>query len=165
MLRKAEFSADRARADRLPDPTVGVYTASEAFRKERIVGLSVSIPLSGTYRSERMLQALQEADAARAVVERQKRDEAAAVADAYVEATGSLARWRLAAQGLDSTRDSSRLTQRAYTLGEADLQTLLLARRQALDASTAAEQARVDALRTHYRLLIDAQLIWQLEDH
>lgn len=165
MLQKAEFSAARARADRLPDPTVGVYTASEAFRKERIVGLSVSIPLSGTYRSERMLQALQEADAARAMVERQKRDEAAAVTDAYVEATGSLARWRLAAQGLDSTRDSSRLTQRAYTLGEADLQTLLLARRQALDASTAAEQARVDALRTHYRLLIDANLIWPLEDH
>lgn len=165
LLRKAELSAARARADRLPDPTVGVYTASEAFHKERIVGLSVSIPLSGTYRSERMLQALQEADAARAVVERLRRDEATAVGDAFVEATGSVERWRLATQGLDTTRDSSHLTQRAYALGEADLQTLLLARRQALDASVAAEQARVDALRTQYRLLIDAALIWQLEEH
>ena len=165
LLRKAELGAARARADRLPDPTVGVYTASEAFHKERIVGLSVSIPLSGTYRTERMLQALQEADAARAIVERQKRDEDAAVGDAFVDATGSFARWHLATQGLDTTRDSSHLTQRAYALGEADLQTLLIARRQALDASVAAEQARVEALRTQYRLLIDAALIWQLEDH
>ena len=164
LLRKAELSAARAKADRIPDPTVGVYTASEAFRNERIIGLSVSIPLSGSYRSERMQQALQEAEAARARVERQKRDVEAEVVQAYVDATGGLERWRLATQGLATTRDSARLTQRAYSLGEADLQTLLLARRQALDASTATEQARVEALRWHYRLLIDAHLIWALEE-
>lgn len=164
VLKKAELSAARAKADRIPDPTVGVYTASEAFHNERIVGLSVSIPFSGNYRSERMGQALQEAEAARAHVERQRRDEDTAIVEAFVDATGGLERWHLASQGLSTTRDSARLTQRAYALGEADLQTLLLARRQALDASTAAEQARVEALRWHYRLLVDAHLIWQLEE-
>jgi outer membrane protein TolC len=164
LLKKAELSAARAKADRIPDPTVGVYTASEAFHNERIVGLSVSIPFSGSYRSERMGQALKEAEAARALVDRQKRDEETAIADAFVDAMGGLERWRLASQGLSTTLDSARLTQRAYTLGEADLQTLLLARRQALDASTAAEQARVEALRWHYRLLVDARLIWSLEE-
>lgn len=164
LLKKAELSAARAKADRIPDPTVGVYTASEAFHNERIVGLSVSIPFSGDYRSERTAQALQEAEAARANVERQKRTEEASIVEVFVDASGSLERWRLATQGLSTTRDSARLTQRAYTLGEADLQTLLLARRQALYASTAAEQARVDALRAHYRLLVDAHLIWQLEE-
>lgn len=164
LLKKAELSAARARADRIPDPTVGVYTASEAFRNERVIGLSVSIPLSGSYRSERLQQALQEAEAARAKVERQKRDEETEIVEAYADAIGGLERWRLASQGLSTTRDSARLIQRAYTLGEADLQTLLLARRQALDASTAAEQARVEALRWHYRLLVDAHLIWALED-
>ena len=164
LLKKAELNAARARADRIPDPTVGVYTASEAFRNERVIGLSLSIPLSGSYRSERLQQALQEAEAARAKVERQKRDEEIEIVAAYADATGGLERWRLASQGLSTTRDSARLTQRAYTLGEADLQTLLLARRQALDASTAAEQARVEALRWHYRLLIDAHLIWALEE-
>lgn len=164
LLKRAELSAARAKADRIPDPTVGVYTASEAFRNERIIGLSVSIPLSGSYRSERMQQALQETEAARAKVERQKRDEEAGIVEAHVDATGGLERWRLASQGLSTTRDSARLTQRAYTLGEADLQTLLLARRQALDAATAAEQARVEALRWHHRLLIDAHLIWGLAD-
>ena len=164
LLKKAELSAARAKADRIPDPTVGVYTASEAFRNERIIGLSVSIPLSGSYRSERMQQALQEAEAARAKVERQKREEEAEVVEAYADATGGLERWRLASHGLATTRDSARLTQRAYSLGEADLQTLLLARRQALDASTATEQARIEALRWHYRLLVDAHLIWALEE-
>lgn len=164
LLKKAELTAARAKADRIPDPTFGVYTASEAFRNERIIGLSVSIPLSGNYRSERMRQALQEAEAARARVDRQQREEEAGIVEAFVDAAGGLERWRLASQGLSTTRDSARLTQRAYSLGEADLQTLLLARRQALDASTAAEQARVEALRWHYRLLVDAHLIWGLAD-
>ena len=162
LLKKAELTAARSKAERIPDPTVGVYTASEAFRSERVIGLSLSIPLSGSYRSERMQQALQEAEAARAMVERQRREEEAQIVEAYVDAEGGLARWRLASQGLSTTRDSARLTQRAYSLGEADLQTLLLARRQALDASTAAEQARAEALRWHYRLLVDAHLIWAL---
>jgi outer membrane protein, heavy metal efflux system len=164
LLKRAELGAARARADRIPDPTVGVYTASEAFRSERIVGLSLSIPLSGTYRDERMQQALQESEAARARLEHQRREEETEIVEAHVEATGGLERWRLTSQGLAATRDSARLTQRAYTLGEADLQTLLLARRQALDASTAAEQARVEALRWRYRLLIDAHLIWGLAE-
>ena len=164
LLKKAELSAARAKADRIPDPTVGVYTASEAFHNERIVGLSVSIPFSGDYRSERTAQALQEAEAARPNVERQKRTEEASIVEVFVDASGSLERWRLATQGLSTTRDSARLTQRAYTLGEADLQTLLLARRQALDASTASGQVNVDVLRSQYRLLVDAHLIWQLEE-
>ena len=164
LLIKAELNAARAKADRIPDPTIGVYTASEAFRNERIIGLSVSIPLSGTYRSERAQQALREVEAARAKVERQKRDEETEVVEAYADAAGGLELWQLASQGLSTTRDSARLTQRAYTLGESDLQTLLLARRQALNASIAAEQARVEALRWHYRLLIDAHLIWALEE-
>lgn len=163
-LKKAELVAARARADRMPDPTVGLFTASEAFRRERIVGVSVSIPFSGTYRNERMQQALQDAEAARARVERQRREVETEIVEAYAEAAGGLARWRIAMQGLTTTRDSARLTQRAYTLGEADLQTLLLARRQALEAAAATEQARVEALRWQHRLLIDAHLIWGLAD-
>ena len=163
-LKKAELVAARARADRVADPTVGIFTASEAFRRERIVGVSVSIPFSGTYRTERMQQALQDAEATRARVERQRREQEAEIVEAHAEAVGGLARWRIAVQGLTTTRDSARLTQRAYTLGEADLQTLLLARRQAVDAAAATAQARGEALRWQHRLLIDAHLIWGLAD-
>lgn len=164
LLAKAELSAERASAERIPDPTVGVYAASEVFRNERIVGLSLSIPLSGSYRAARMQQALREADVARAQLVRVRREQEAEVADAYIDASGGIERWRLASQNLATTRDSARLTQRAYALGEADLQSLLLARRQALDATNATEQARVEALRWHFRLLIDAGLVWDLAD-
>ena len=39
---------------------------------------------------------------------------------------------------------------------------MLLARRQSLEASRAALDARVEALRANYRLLVDAHLIWDL---
>lgn len=161
-LRKAELTASRASADRVPDPTVGIFTASEAFRKEGIVGVSISIPLGGTYRDERSRQTLQEVEVARAALERQRRDLESTVAETYADATGNLARWRLAEIGALATGESARLTQRAYSLGEADLQSLLLARRQFLEASRSALEARADALRANYRLLIDAHLIWDL---
>lgn len=161
-LRKAELTASRASADRVPDPTIGVFAASEAFRRERIVGVSISIPLGGTYRQERESQALKEVEVARAAVDRQRRDLQMMVAELHAEATGSLARWRLAERGAKATGESARLTQRAYSLGEADLQGLLLARRQFLEASRAALDARADALRANYRLLVDSHLIWDL---
>lgn len=162
--RKAALAADRMRADRTPDPTVGVFVASEARRSERVYGVSVSFPLGGTYRNERMLQALQEAEAARARLDGKRRDLEIEIAETYMDAQASYDRWRLTAQSLASTQSSARLTQRAYTLGEVDLQGLLLARKQTLDATMAAEQARVEALRAQSRLMIDAHLVWALDD-
>ena len=159
-LRKAELMGARARADRMPDPTIGVFTASEAFRSERVVGLSLSIPLGGTYRAQVALEAERQAGLARAGVDRETREVALAVATQVAEAAGSLERWRLAEQALVAARDAARLTQRAYTLGEADLQTLLLVRRQSLEVVNSAGSARADALRARYRLLIDAGLVW-----
>jgi len=161
--RKATLTADRARADRVPDPSIGLFTASEAQRNERIVGISLSIPLSGSYRSQRMQQAIGEAESARAARDRQRQVLEVEAAETYVEAVGSVERWRVADEGAVLARESARLTQRAYVLGETDLQTLLLARRQSLDAARAALEARSEALRWRHRLLIDAHMIWALD--
>ena len=162
-LLKAQFAASRARADRLPDPVVGIYTASEAFRNERVVGVSLSIPFGGTAREERTKQAFAEAEAGRAAVDRLRREIESEVAETYADAVGGAKRWRLAEHAATASRETARLTQRAYMLGEADLQSLLLARRQSLESARAAGEARAQALRAHHRLLIDAHLIWELE--
>jgi outer membrane protein TolC len=60
-------------------------------------------------------------------------------------------------------QENAALMQRAYALGEADLQAMLLARRQATAAMNNALQAQVAALRAYYGLLVDAHLIWELE--
>ena len=163
-LRKAELTAARARADRTPDPTVGVFTASEAFRSERVVGLSLSIPLSGTYREQNAREALSQVEVARAGVERQQRDLDVQVATQVSEAASSFERWQLAERSAAAAGESARLTQRAFTLGEADLQALLLVHRQAVHAVNAAVVARADSLRARYRLLIDARLLWNLDE-
>lgn len=61
-----------------------------------------------------------------------------------------------------ATRENARLMQRAYLLGEAKLQALLLARRQATAATNNALQAQATALKGYYGLLVDAHLIWDL---
>jgi hypothetical protein len=51
---------------------------------------------------------------------------------------------------------------RAYTLGEMNLNDLLLALRQGMEARLAAGLARLDAAETHYRLLLDTHQLWPL---
>lgn len=160
--RRAGVTAARARADRIPDPTVGVFAANEAMRNERVVGLSISIPFGGSYRSARALQAGKETDALQAALDQTRREIELEAAQTYAEATGSLERWRIASETARLSAESARLMQRAYGLGAADLQALLLARRQATDAARAAVQAQGEAVRWEMRLLIDAHLIWDL---
>jgi outer membrane protein TolC len=158
-----ELNSSRASANRLPDPTIGVYTASEANSSEDIIGLSVTIPIPGGYRNRQLGRALAQVGMARAARDRQQRLMEIEVAEGYADATGNYERWRLAEESATKTRESARLTQRAYTLGEVDLQTLLLSRRQAVEAVDAALAARVMALQSYYRLLVDAHLVWGLE--
>lgn len=73
-----------------------------------------------------------------------------------------LTRWQAAEDSARNARDTAQLTQRAYALGEADVQTMLLARRQSLEAAQGALDARVTALHAYYRLQIDAHGIWKL---
>ncbi|MCW3733610.1 TolC family protein, partial [Burkholderia cenocepacia] len=111
-LKRAELTANRARADRIPDPTVGIYTASEARRSERIVGISVSIPLGGTYRSETMREALKQVDVARAELERQQKEIDLATAETINDARSALRRWKLAQQSAQMARENATLGQR-----------------------------------------------------
>jgi outer membrane protein TolC len=161
-LRRAELAASRTRADKVSDPTVGVFTSSEAFRNERVIGISVSIPFGGAVRERRLQQSLQEVEVARAALDRARQGIEMQIAETFADAVGSVERWRIAERGAEAARESARLTQRAYALGEVDLQSLLLVRRQSLDALHAAGEARAEALRWNYRLLIDANLIWDL---
>jgi cobalt-zinc-cadmium efflux system outer membrane protein len=162
-LRKAELTADRVRAERTPDPTVGVFTSSEARRTEQVVGISLSIPLGGTYRQQASLEALRQAEVARAGLDRQRRELELMVSGQVQDAIGSVERWRLAEQSAAAQRETARLTQKAYAAGEADVQALLLVRRQAMESSSAAQATRADALRAQYRLRIDAGLLWSAD--
>jgi len=162
-LRRAQAQAERARDDKVPDPTVGLYNASELGGQERITGIMISIPIPGGQRKLRAAKAAHSAEVILQEAELRKRQLDAEIASNVATAEGAYESLQIAETGASAMQNNARLTQRAYTLGEAELQSLLLARRQATAAAQNALAARITALKGYYFLLIDAHLVWDLE--
>lgn len=161
-LQKAQAEAERARAEKMPDPTLGIYTASEVGGRERISGFSVSMPIPDGRRGVRAARATQLVEVLGQQVETKRRELIAMIDSAVANTEGSYASMQLADAGAKTMQDNAYLMQRAYSLGEADLQALLLARRQATAAAQNALSAKAMAAKNYYLLLIDAHLIWDL---
>jgi hypothetical protein len=90
-----------------------------------------------------------------------KRELAGAIATMFATAEGTYAGWQIADSGAAAMRSNAVLTQRAYELGEVDLQSFLTAGRLATTAEQTALAAKVAATRTYYSLLIEADLLWE----
>lgn len=162
-LQRAQAQTERARADKVPDPTVGLYNASEVGGQERITGIMISIPIPGGQRNLRAAKAVHSAEVTRHEVELRKRQLDAEIASNVAAAEGAYESLQIAETGASAMQNNAKLMQRAYSLGEAELQALLTARRQATAAAQNALAARSSALKSYYLLLIDAHLIWDLE--
>lgn len=162
-FRKSRAETERLRAERTPDPTVGGFTASEVGGAERLIGIYASIPFPGERRSLNAERGEYLAETARQQLERTKRELEADIAASVASASGAYESWKIAESAVQAAHENAKLMQRAYSLGEADLQALLLARRQATAAAQSALSTRVAALRAYSLLLIDAHLIWDLE--
>lgn len=162
-LSKSQGQAARAKADRVPDPTLGVFTASEQGNRERIYGVSLSVPIPSGTRSARYSQALAQESAARLDVDQVKQVVEANIARDFELASGAYENYLITKDGAQAMTENEKQMQRAYELGEADLQALLLARRQSVASASSALQAHVETVRAHLSLLIDAHLIWGLD--
>jgi outer membrane protein TolC len=162
-MQKTQAYAGRARADKVPDPKVGIYQASEIDGRERISGVMLSVPMPGSARDMRSAKATAAMEVSLQDVELKKRQLESKIVSAVVTARGAYDSLKIANEGAAAMQENAKLMQRAYALGEAGLQAMLLARRQATTATTSALQAQVTALTAYYRLLVDAHLIWDLE--
>ena len=159
----SQFYAARADAERIPDPTVGVHAGWESAGRERVAGVSLSIPIPGGARTQNHERALAAMQVSLQDLALKKRELDAEIASAVASARGAYESVVLAQEGAQAARDNARLMQRAYSLGEADLQTLLLTRRQETTAMSAVLVAQVTALKAYFGLMLDAHLIWDLE--
>ncbi|NDP47544.1 MAG: TolC family protein [Sulfuriferula multivorans] len=162
-MQKTQAYADRARADKIPDPTLGGYTTSELGGRERIFGVMVSVPIPGGARNSHSAKAVAAVEVSRREVELKQRELETAIASAIATAQGAYASLQIANEGASFMQENAALMQRAYALGEAELQSMLLVRRQATAAVNSALQAQASALRAYYGLLVDAHLIWELD--
>ena len=161
---RMSVTAQRARAEKMADPSLGFRLFNERGGAEKGLGLVASIPLGGRYRSRATDEALAMASSARleqGVVER----EVQVMADADLSnARTRLIVWEQIREARIRAESMSARAGKGYALGALDLADLLFAERQANDARRAEIGARADAGRAIVKLEIDSHTIWAPAD-
>lgn len=155
--------AERARAERTPDPTVGVRVMSDRGGAERVVGVVLSVPFGGDYRSAMAAAEGANAAAAEAEAADVRRTVEHGAWTAVQAAQSKHLQWQSHHQALVAQTAASTRTRRAWELGEAPLSEHLLAQRSLRQARLTEAQARVDALQAALLVRIDAHAMWHSE--
>jgi outer membrane protein TolC len=161
---RASTNAQRVRADRMPDPSVGVRFSNERAGAEKVAGLYVAIPFSGAARSAASQQATAEsllyADQAQ-LLETRLRIEASAL---WQQAQQSIESWQRAQRSQANLQTYAGMLTKGYQMGEGTLNEVLLARKQALDAALIEVETWGRAWHQLYRLRLDAHEFWDFDE-
>jgi outer membrane protein TolC len=152
--------ADRAKADRIADPTIGLRLFSEFGGLERGAGVIVSMPLGGGHRRALAQEAGATAAAARAEEQRVRFTVTETAAADVTEARLRVASWQRAREAVAAQMAALEKLRRGHQLGEIDLADLLLGERMLHDAFRREAEARAEAMRAITRLRIDAHDLW-----
>jgi outer membrane protein, heavy metal efflux system len=162
--RVQQLLAQRSRADKVPDPTVGVRHSSEFGGTEIVNGVYVSVPFSFGQRSATAEGAAQQAAIAADQEAFVKRRLESDIYAAYIQAVSSYNTWQQAHDAGQAMRSNAELVAKAYSLGESSLLESLTSRRFALESSLAENLAQLGANEARYRLLLDAHQLWPLDN-
>lgn len=168
-LARAEAAQMRLRAERTaqderPDPTLGMHWSREQQGRERLVGISVTLPLGGAGRRADSRQIAAEADAAAARAEQRRLERQASAASQTVMAGAAVASWRAQAEAEAQAGAALQAAQRGWSLGEYAVGDVHLARRAQSEAAQAALSARLDALYQQDLLRLDLHEFWDFDD-
>lgn len=161
---RAERAARRSALERRPDPVVGVFGTVERGGDERIVGVSVSIPLPGELRSTNAEAAFSEATALKRNADDIARGVAAQFDALWFDLLGRQSSAEALARAAQQQGSAAERMEKAYRLGEAGISELLQARRLVADSRLAAQAARLDLLEADLRLRLDLHEIWDFDD-
>lgn len=156
--------AARARADRVPDPVLGIRLLSDLGGREKVYGVVLGLPLGVRYRGAEAAEKSAQADAARAQAAQIEREVRLLAAQQVSRAEALQAVWRQRDAALVAARASAAKAERAYALGEAGIAEVLLARQARQTAALAAGRAAVDTLEAVERVAVDAHERWHRHD-
>ena len=162
-VKRWQLMASRTQADQMPDPSLGIRYANERGGEERLVGLSISMPLPGQAR-----RAATESVQAHGEVVVQKEamvlaKVSAEIANNYASARASFESWQKSREAADRMKSNAQLMSRAYSLGEANLWDTLIAERQSIESGLGATLAQIEAAESRYRLMLDAHQLWPID--
>ncbi len=162
--RRQQQLAERIERDRWPDPSVGVFTARERAGTEQLVGLSVAMPLSGTWRESQARAALAESQALAQRVQQLERQLSADFEARWLQ----LAQQQQAFVALRAAATTQRLAAdkslTAYTLGEHSMTELIQNRRLANEQQLASQRLLLESLLSRALIELDAHRLWDLDD-
>jgi hypothetical protein len=156
--------AERASKDRMPDPTVGVFTARERSGTEAISGVLFSMPLAGAARESHARAALADAQAASDKVRLAEQQLGASFDSMWIQfqskrdaAQGLQMAWKAQAQAADKSL-------KAYALGEGSLSQVLLTARFASENLSAAEHMNLEVLELLALIRLDLHQMWDFDE-
>lgn len=164
LTQQARLAAERARRNRIPDPTVGINVGRERGGEEHIIGAYISIPLPGQARRADSNAAQAALDVASRQEEAARQKVSAEAAILYQSTLAARQSWLAVKESAERMEHAAQMSGRAYQLGERSLSDLLTARRLANEAQLTERQMRFEALEQRYRLLLDAHEIWDFDE-
>ena len=162
---EAGLKAERSARDRFPDPTVGVEFSNNLDANQRVIGLTVSLPIGGAVRRADYAAARATAN----IAEQHAREARLRVeSDArrvVMTARSTHEQWQRLRDVAAQTQGNADTMARGYELGEFTIAETLGARRLALEAAVEATIARLNAVEADARLQLDAHRLWAMPDH
>lgn len=161
---RLRLSADRASRERLPDPTVGVFSSRDKAGAETVNGVLLSFPLSGTGRWYQHQAAVADAQAASdkvLVAEQQKSAFFEGLWLAYQNKRRAAEQLQSAAQRQARAAEQS---LKAYSLGEGTLADVLLISRMASDNLYAAQRMQLEVAELLAQIRLDLHDIWDFDE-
>ncbi len=160
LAQRATAVADRALADRTPDPQLGVRLFSERDGDETGIGVTFSIPIGGGTREAMAYEQLAAASAARQIALQVRREIADIAETDAIQAQTEYDAWRSARAGLEDTERVVQRLRDGYAIGASSLTDLLSAERRFLTARLLEQEARTRAHFAMLKLKIDSHEMW-----
>lgn len=160
---RLRLSADRASRERLPDPTVGVFSSRDKGGAETVNGVLLSVPLSGTAKWYHHSAAVADAQAASdkvVLTEQQKSAVFEGLWTTYQNKRNAATQLRSAAQRQALAADKS---LKAYSLGEGSLADALLIGRMASDNLHAAQRMQLEVAELLALIRLDLHEMWDFD--
>lgn len=161
---RLRLAADRALLDRLPDPTVGVFSGRERAGAETISGVMFSMPFPSDSRFHHATALVADAQTASDKVQLAEQQLGAMFDSMWIQFHHK----RTAADNLKSAAQRQALAAeksvKAYTLGEGSLSDVLLIARMASDNLNAAERMQLEVAELLALIRLDLHQIWDFDE-
>ena len=157
---RLKVAAARARADRIPDPDIGLRAFSERGGEETGIGVVITIPLGGGARAGLASREAAAAEIARQALERVTREIRSTAREDVIAAQAEREAWLAASAALQSSETAIRRMRNGFALQAYDLADLLAAERRHGDVRRLEATSRARAQTAWLKLMIDSHELW-----